>query len=104
MFLGGRMTLCFKTDEEILEEISNSLLAKRKALGLSQRELAAKAGVSFRTVQTLERGGNPTIMNFIAIVRALGELRPLRELAGEGKTARKSLSPKQMYKKAKAEL
>lgn len=104
VFVGEPVSLSFRTDEEILSKISKKMLEKRKALKLSQVELAARAGVSFRTIQTLERGGNPTMINFISIARALGELQSLESLMVEAKRESKSLSPKEIHKKLKEKL
>lgn len=71
------MILLFQTNQEILKQIVSRLIAKRKSLKLTQKKLAGKAGVSFRTIQKLEAGGNSTMLNFIAILRALGELELL---------------------------
>jgi transcriptional regulator with XRE-family HTH domain len=68
------MEIIFKTDREILQQIVQKLKVRRKQLKFNQKELAVKAGVSFRTVQKLEGDGNVTMLNFMAIVRALGAI------------------------------
>lgn len=46
----------------------------RKACGLSQQELAGKAGVSRQTIIAIEKGNyNPTINLCITICRILGK-------------------------------
>lgn len=51
----------------------NSLKARRIARGVSQRKLAAKAGVSFRTIQLLESGKHDWRLSTLKKVsRALG--------------------------------
>ncbi|HTB33272.1 MAG TPA: helix-turn-helix transcriptional regulator [bacterium] len=54
--------------------IAMNLLDKRLAAGLSQRQLAEKAGVSFRRLQSLETAetDNVTIKTLGALAQALG--------------------------------
>lgn len=54
----------------------------RKAKGLSQRQLSAKSGVPFSTIQYWERRGigRATVGNALKVARALGVT--LDELAG----------------------
>ncbi len=52
---------------------SDILKARRLELGLSQKKLAAKAGVSFNTVYKVETNiGNPTIATYQKLCDALG--------------------------------
>ena len=39
-----------------LKRIGNEVSFKRKSLGLNQKELADKCGVSFKTISTIENG------------------------------------------------
>jgi transcriptional regulator with XRE-family HTH domain len=86
--------MLFLTDQEILEKIIFKVKSKRKMLGLSQKDLALKAGLSFRTVQVAEAGGSPNLKSLIAMLRALGELYLLDSLMKE-----ETLSPKERFKK-----
>ena len=62
--------------------MDNQIRALRKALGLSQEELAKACGVSRQTINAIEKGDyNPTIRLCIAICRALN--RTLDELFWE---------------------
>lgn len=97
----GTMTLGFQTDKEILEKIVQRLSSKRKHLKLSQKELAARAGISFRTVQTLETGGNCTSLNLIAIIRSLGELPALSSLIDSRIEEKREFSPKEIHERNK---
>ncbi|MFH1725687.1 MAG: helix-turn-helix transcriptional regulator [Elusimicrobiota bacterium] len=50
-----------------------SIREKRRRLGLSQRELARRAGVAYKTLQLLEAGGhNPRWSTLAKIAEALG--------------------------------
>lgn len=88
------MIYLFETDQEILNKLVKKLTIKRKALKLTQKMLAEKAGVSFRTIQNLEKGENTTLLNFIAVLRALGELSSLSPLLAD-----EVLSPKSIHER-----
>ena len=54
-------------------KIGNRLLAQRKALGLTQAEVAERAGLSDRTYADIERGSvNMRVETALRICRALG--------------------------------
>lgn len=97
------MSLTFQTDKEILEKITHKLIQKRKSLNLTQKELAERAGISFRTVQSLEAGGNCTSLNLIAIIRSLGELPSLSKLMSSEAEEVVKLSPKEIHERARSE-
>lgn len=86
------MIFIFQSDQEILKQIVSKLINKRKQLKLTQKKLAEKAGISFRTIQKIEAGGNSTMLNFIAVLRALGELKLLDSFLAE-----EILSPKAIH-------
>ncbi|EJN40333.1 SOS response transcriptional repressor, RecA-mediated autopeptidase [Pseudomonas sp. GM84] len=54
------------------EMLKDRILERRTALGLSQQQLADKAGVSQVTIQHLESGRNATSKKLLEIARALG--------------------------------
>lgn len=54
------------------EMLKDRILERRTALGLSQAQLAEKAGVSQVTIQHLESGRNSTSKKLLEIARALG--------------------------------
>lgn len=54
-----------------MEKIRLRLIALRKYRGLSQRELAARAGVSVVTLNKLERGGDARLSVLDRLDRAL---------------------------------
>ena len=56
------------TEKEILSEIRESLRARRVALGLTQVEAAAKAGLSQRTLQNFETSGTLSFGNLIKLL------------------------------------
>lgn len=53
--------------------IGEQVRERRKALGISQRDLSELAGVSLHTLSDLESGkGNPTIATLERVLRPLG--------------------------------
>ena len=70
----------FAAEHEIRTELGQRLRAQRLALGLSQAELAERAGISASTVKLIETHGRCTLENFIRAAMALGlvdQLQPL---------------------------
>jgi transcriptional regulator with XRE-family HTH domain len=57
----------------ICERIGRRLLDRRKALGLTQREIAARAGLPFSYLSELEHGkAEPGAGNILRLCRVLG--------------------------------
>src|SRR5215468_2509592 len=57
----------------LLEDVGRNVRARRMRLGLSQRELAARADLSVRFLAQLEHGeGNISLARFAAVAAALG--------------------------------
>lgn len=50
---------------DMLNNFSENLKSKRKQLGLTQKELAKKVGVSFRTIQNYENGLTPPTLSIV---------------------------------------
>lgn len=70
----------FAAEHEIRAELGRRLQAQRLAIGLSQSELAQRAGISASTVKLIEAHGRSTLENFVRAVMALGladQLQPL---------------------------
>lgn len=57
--------------EAISATFSQRMIARRKAMQLSQRDLAQIVDVSINTIQSYEAGGLPRGANFLALARAL---------------------------------
>lgn len=68
-----------------MELLSRRIKEYRLATRMSQRELAAKSGVSYTTVSHFEQGTgyNLTLNNFISLLRAMGQEQRLMELLPE---------------------
>jgi transcriptional regulator with XRE-family HTH domain len=58
--------------DQIIQEVGNRAAELRRGLGLSQTDLAQKLGVTFQTVQSMERGRNLTIRTMVKLASALG--------------------------------
>jgi transcriptional regulator with XRE-family HTH domain len=65
------------------QTLAEAVLTRRCDLGLTQTELAKKAGIALRTVQNIEAGKRPQPIIFAAVARALdmssAELRQATE-------------------------
>ena len=60
------------TTDEIAEELATRLRARRLVQNIRQRELAARAGISRKTLTTFEQSGKVSLDVFLRIVAALG--------------------------------
>ena len=57
----------------LINDLAHALQEARRAAGLSQADLAERAGVSRMTVQKLEAGAiDPRVSTIVVLVRALG--------------------------------
>ena len=69
--------------------LAATVVARRADLGLTQAELALKAGIAHRTVQNVEAGRVPMPVKLAAIARALElDAADLWRIAGLGTPAR----------------
>lgn len=74
------MTFDFSGADEVCTELGQRLRAQRLLQGISQLDLAGRAGVSHGTVRNMEVTGQASMGSFIRIVQSLGllgELEPL---------------------------
>lgn len=62
----------FASEKEIRLDLAERLRACRLAKGISQPDLALRAGLGRATVQRFEAKGDASLENFIRIVMALG--------------------------------
>lgn len=68
------------TPEMILQELGSRLVQQRIASRLTQADLAEQAGVSKRTVERFEAGGEVQLGTLIRILRVLGQVEMLDRL------------------------
>lgn len=73
----------FLTDDAVLARLGERLAQARLRRELTQRELAAEAGVGSTTVERIERGKSVTLANFVRVLRALDLLDELLQMAPE---------------------
>ena len=74
------INLCQKTWNEITTEIANRMVRLRKRRKISQRELAARSGVSLGSLKRFEQTGEISLQSFTKLAIALsveGELESL---------------------------
>lgn len=73
----------YLTDEAVLDELGARLERTRLERNLTQRELAAEAGVERKAVQRIEAGESVKLVSLIRVLRALGLLDALERLVPE---------------------
>ena len=66
-------------ERDVFEEIRNQIIKIRTDLGITQKELARKAGLTQANVSKIEKGiSRPTIETLIKLARALGRQLTVR--------------------------
>lgn len=66
-------------ERNVFEEIRNQIIKTRTDLGITQKELAIKAGLTQANVSKIEKGiSRPTIDTLIKLARALGRQLTVR--------------------------
>lgn len=72
----------YLTPQQMLMVVAQRVKEYRLAMRLSQRELAAKSGVSYTTICHFEQGKNLniTLANLLALLRAMGQEQRLLDL------------------------
>jgi transcriptional regulator with XRE-family HTH domain len=73
----------YLTDEAVLSELGARLERTRLERNLTQRELAAQAGVERKAVQRIEAGESVKLISLIRVLRGLGLLDGLDQLVQE---------------------
>jgi transcriptional regulator with XRE-family HTH domain len=68
------------SDRELLTELGQRLRDARLERNLSQEELAERAGIGRITLQRMEAGRSPSLVNFVGVLRALDLLGGLERL------------------------
>jgi len=65
------------TDEQILLALTKRIRQQRLNLNITQEELSKRAGVHVQTIKNFESGKTTTLLTFILILRAFGNLDAL---------------------------
>ena len=68
------------SNETVAMELGMRLKAARIESGLTQADLARKAGVSLGTVSNIERGRDASMRSFVSVLRELGLLQRMDAL------------------------
>lgn len=74
------MTFDLSSADEVCTELGQRIRTQRLSQGITQLDLAGRAGVSHGTVRNIEATGQASMGSFIRIVQSLGllgELEPL---------------------------
>ncbi len=74
------MIFAISSHAEILLAIGHRLRAQRLAQALTQRELAAMAGLSLGAVRKLEHDGQCSLETLIRVVQSLGLMNEMEDL------------------------
>lgn len=75
------MDLRFATAKELVASLGERLRDLRVGQGLQQGDLAARAGVSVRTIRDLELGHGGTLTSLMRVVKGLGATEWVEALA-----------------------
>ena len=68
------------TDEDILKEIGKNYEQLRLRKKLSDEDVKSKGGTTKDAIRRFKKGENINLLNFIKILRGLGELENLQKL------------------------
>jgi transcriptional regulator with XRE-family HTH domain len=85
------------SDEAVLAEMGQRLVAARLERRMTQAQLAQAAGVSKRTIERLEDGASAQVANLVRCLRALDRLEGLERLLPE-----QPVNPLDLLKQARA--
>lgn len=70
----------FATTKEIVKEFANRAKAKRKKIGMSQKQFAEHIGMKFSTYARFEKTGLISLNNFVDTLRGLYAIDELEAL------------------------
>lgn len=91
--------------DQIIADLGNRIAQVRLARNISQDDLAAKAGITRRTLSRLETGQGATLDTLVRVLLGLGleshlevmlpnpELQPVQRLARKGHERKRARSP-----------
>lgn len=81
------------SDEDILKLMAKRVKQRRLNLNITQKELAAAAGIHIQTIKKFEAGNNTMLQTLIQILRVFGDLDTLETFLPDP-----GISPVQLYK------
>lgn len=77
------MDVLFKPDQQVLEEFAERFRIARVNRRLSHMDLMEKTGIGRGTISRFENGGNISLINLIALLRAIGKLEEFAMLMSQ---------------------
>jgi transcriptional regulator with XRE-family HTH domain len=89
-----------KSGSEIIRELGKRYGDYRKRMGYTQKEVAAKSGISVFTISSFENGSSTgiTLASFIKLLRAIDSLEEIGKLLPELPESPRTLFRKQSKK------
>lgn len=75
--------ILFKSDMEVMKELGRWFKQTRANLQLTQQEISEKTGVDRGVISRFENGESISLLNFLALMRAINKLEKLVEMVGE---------------------
>ncbi len=76
-----------KSPGDLQHDLGAAVRLLRVNAGLTQSELAAKAGVALRSIATLERSGNSSLETFVRALNALQAADVIAKLASQARVS-----------------
>ena len=70
----------YLTEEKVIKNLVNRVIARRKELKISQKDLAFKSGVSYESIRRFETTSEISLKSLIQIVKVLNLLEDFKEL------------------------
>ena len=70
----------YLTEEKVIENLVNRVIARRKELKISQKDLAFKSVVSYESIRKFETTGEISLKSLIQIAKVLNSLEDFNKL------------------------
>ena len=70
----------YLTEEKVIKNLVNRVIARRKELKISQKDLAFKSGVSYESIRRFETTSEISLKSLIQIVKVLNSLEDFNKL------------------------
>ena len=70
----------YLTEEKVIENLVNRVIARRKELKISQKDLAFKSGVSYESIRRFETTSEISLKSLIQIAKVLNSLEDFNKL------------------------
>ena len=70
----------YLTEEKVIKNLVNRVIARRKELKITQKNLAFKSGVSYGSIRRFEATGEISLKSLIQIAKVLNSLEDFNKL------------------------